>query len=101
MIRAVGNYAMMTVLYVDHRLREETVLEFLNILRGLRTELSYRPFRRYDNPIPTQFQAPIDCSKIPALCESTKFFISLCGAMNFMATLGIRILITNSCTRCR
>jgi hypothetical protein len=21
---------------------------------------------RYDNPIPTRFQAPIDCSKIPA-----------------------------------
>jgi hypothetical protein len=22
---------------------------------------------RYDNPIPTQFLAPIDCSKVPAL----------------------------------
>jgi hypothetical protein len=24
---------------------------------------------RYDNPIPTQFLAPIDCSTIPALCD--------------------------------
>jgi hypothetical protein len=37
------------------------------------TELSDRPARlyslagRYDNPFPTMFLAPIDCSKIPAL----------------------------------
>ncbi len=36
------------------------------------TELPYRPASlcgtayRYDNPIPTWFVAPIDCSKIPA-----------------------------------
>jgi hypothetical protein len=34
------------------------------------TKLSYRPASlcsRYDNPIPTRFPAPIDCSKITAL----------------------------------
>jgi hypothetical protein len=35
------------------------------------TEFLYRPARlhrlagRYDSPIPTRFQAPIDCTKIP------------------------------------
>ncbi len=27
---------------------------------------------RYDNPIPTQFLAPIDCLKIPALVRKMK-----------------------------
>ncbi len=55
---------------------------------------------RYDNPIPTRFLAPIDCSKFKLYAKTPRFSYPY-GTVNFMAMLGIRILITNSCTRCR
>jgi hypothetical protein len=43
---------------------------FLGFFRGLQKK--YGLWRVYDNPIPTQFLAPIDCSKIPALVLKVK-----------------------------
>ncbi len=34
---------------------------------------------RYENPIPTRFLAPIDCSKIPALIAVLEFLNNLLG----------------------
>jgi hypothetical protein len=68
-------------------------MEPRNRFRGIDSDSLYSLAGRYENPIPTWFLAPIECSKIPALEDRTIYRLAELILWNRFLGLQIQALV--------